>query len=164
MGFFRGSLSRAFICSAARPLLPPISDPGLLLSICSVGAWLTDKSLGRFSFSGQQEATWSESGIGATALLSGALEILSEYRWGRVVDSGWTAWDLRVYYDPLVYLQVRTTEENHGGNKRLIRVHQSIRPRDLTLLVLAAATTGLVAFVAACFGRSWGVSYLQSPD
>jgi hypothetical protein len=78
--------------------------------------------------------------------LNRALEILSQYRWGRVVDSGWTAWDLRVYSDPFVYLQVRTTEENHGGNKRLIRVHQSIRPRDLTLVVLTAATAGLGAF------------------
>jgi GT2 family glycosyltransferase len=109
--------------------------------------WPTDKASSTFSLNGRQKsAYWSETGIGRLKMLNRALELLSQYRWGRVVDSGWTAWDLRVYCDPLVYLQVRTTEENHGGNNRLIRVHQSIRPRDLTLLVLAVAAAGLVAF------------------
>src|SRR3954452_11606911 len=35
---FAAPCCSAFICSAARPLLSPISDPSLLLSIRSVGA------------------------------------------------------------------------------------------------------------------------------
>jgi GT2 family glycosyltransferase len=109
--------------------------------------WLAEQPASKFSFNGQHSsAFWSEAGKGRLELLNGALEILSQHRWGRVVDSGWTPWDLRVYSDPLVYLQVRTTEENHGGNKRLIRIHQSIRPRDLTLLLLAITAVGLAVF------------------
>jgi hypothetical protein len=109
--------------------------------------WLTDQAASPFSLNGgQKSAYWSEAGVGRLDLLNRASEILARHRWGRVVDSGWTPWDLRVYSDPLVYLEVRTTEENHGGNKRLIRVHQRMRPRDLTLLIFAAAIVGLTAF------------------
>jgi len=109
--------------------------------------WLSDQTASPFSLNGRQKsAYWSETGAGRLDLLNRASEILAQHRWGRVVDSGWTPWDLRVYSDPLVYLQVRTTEENHGGNRRLIRVHQSMRPRDLTLLVFATAIIGLGVF------------------
>jgi hypothetical protein len=54
---------------------------------------------------------------------------------------------LRIYCHPLVYLEVATTQENHGGNKRLIRLRQKMRPRNLTLVVavFGALTIGLLA-------------------
>ena len=80
-------------------------------------------------------------------ILQRAVEFLSQHRWGRIVDSGWTVWDLRIYCDPLIYLQIRTTQENHGGNKRLIRIHQRMRLRDFTWLVIAAAVAAVGAVV-----------------
>ncbi|MCI0746024.1 MAG: glycosyltransferase, partial [Verrucomicrobia subdivision 3 bacterium] len=109
-------------------------------------SWLSGTTSIRFPLTGQQTTLyWSETGRDRMEILERAVEFLSQYRWGRIVDSGWTAWDLRIYCDPLIYLQIRTTQENHGGNKRLIRIHQRMRLRDFTWFVMATVLAALVA-------------------
>ena len=99
-------------------------------------------------------------------MLQLAVEFLAEHRWGRLVDSGWTDWDLRIYCHPLIYLQIKTTQENHGGNKRLIRVHQKMRLRNITvgtaglgflIILLLAIREPLTAGVALAAGVSVAV-------
>jgi hypothetical protein len=100
--------------------------------------WLATPGSPRFPLSGSQSvAYWSESARDRLEILQLADAFLARHRWGRIVDSGWTDWDLRIYCHPLVYLQVKTTQENHGGNKRLVRIHQRMRLRDITIVVTA---------------------------
>jgi glycosyltransferase involved in cell wall biosynthesis len=104
--------------------------------------WLTETTCLRFPITGQQTvAYWNESGRDRLEMIQRVVSFLSQHRWGKIIDSGWTNWDLRIYCHPLVYLQVSTTQENHGGNKRLIRVRQRMRLRDIT-----AATAALALF------------------
>ena len=111
-------------------------------------SWLSATTSTRFPLTGQRTMLyWSETGRDRMEILQRAVEFLSQHRWGRIVDSGWTVWDLRIYCDPLIYLQIRTTQENHGGNKRLIRIHQRMRLRDFTWLVIAAAVAAVGAVV-----------------
>ena len=112
--------------------------------------WLA-KSNGRpFPIAGWQSVTyWSEMARDRLEMLQLAVEFLAQHRWGRIVDSGWTDWDLRIYCHPLFYLEVETTQENHGGNKRLIRVHQKMRPRNLTLVA-----AGLGVLIVALLAKS----------
>jgi hypothetical protein len=110
--------------------------------------WLAKSNGLRFPLTGTQSVDyWSEMARDRLEMLQLAVEFLAHHRWGRIVDSGWTNWDLRIYCHPLVYLEVATTQENHGGNKRLIRVRQKMRPRNLTLAAagLGALTLGLLA-------------------
>ena len=112
--------------------------------------WLTKTTSLQFPISGRQTtAYWSETGRDRLEMLDRAVSFLSQHHWGRIVDSGWTDWDLRVYCHPLTYLQVRTTQENHGGNKRLIRVHQQMRIRDFTLVA-----TGMIVLAVFLLSRT----------
>jgi hypothetical protein len=107
--------------------------------------WVTATTSVKFPVSGRQTADyWSETSSERLVMLEHAVEFLSRHRWGRIVDSGWTDWDLRIYCHPLVYLQVRTTQENHGGNKRLIRVNQKLRLRDFARLLFGGATIAIL--------------------
>jgi hypothetical protein len=51
------------------------------------------------------------------------------------VDSGWESWDVEIYCHPWTVVQVSTAEENHGGNKRMIRVRYRLRMSGSTKLV-----------------------------
>jgi GT2 family glycosyltransferase len=95
-------------------------------------------------------AYWSEQGVERTDLLSQAVAYLDEHRWGRVVDSGWSDWDLEVYCDRWTILRVCSAQEEHGGGKRLIRVR--FRVIAGRYVKLAAAAGGVAAAVAAAFG------------
>ena len=53
--FFAAPCRSAFVCSTAGPLLLPISDPSRYFQSAASAPWLTDKSSGKFSFSGQQK-------------------------------------------------------------------------------------------------------------
>jgi hypothetical protein len=107
--------------------------------------WVTAATSVRFPFTGQKTiAYWSETGRDRMEMLERVVEFLSKNRWGRIVDSGWTDWDLRIYCHPLVYLQVRTTQENHGGNRRLVRVHHKMRLRDFTVVAAGIAVSTLL--------------------
>jgi glycosyltransferase involved in cell wall biosynthesis len=135
--------------------------------------WLTKPNAQRFSLTGAQSVDyWSETARDRLEVLQLAVEFLATHRWGRIIDSGWTDWDLRIYCHPLIYLQVKTTQENHGGNKRLIRVHQEMRLRDITIaaigvivlvflllsltspLIAAAALTGFCLMTATLWLRA----------
>src|SRR5262249_700061 len=87
---------------------------------------------------------WTESGRDRMELLAGVVELLSQHRWGRIVDSGWTDWDLRIYCHPLIYLEGRTTPENHCAGERLIRVEKPARLPEFAVLATTVAAAILV--------------------
>jgi GT2 family glycosyltransferase len=85
---------------------------------------------------------WTEQGHERTELLALVIAYLNEYRWQKVIDAGWTDWDLQVYNDRWTLVEVCTTQQNHGGNKRLIRVRYRLRTRSSFWLAGGAGVLG----------------------
>ncbi len=115
-------------------------------------------------------AYWSEDAGERIDLLKRATDYLTEGRWGRTIDSGWSDWDLEIYCHPWTIVQVCTVQENHGGNRRLIRVRYRLRLSGYTKaigllsLVIAVVAIGLpgwltiggaFALVMSYFGFWW---------
>jgi GT2 family glycosyltransferase len=98
---------------------------------------------------GRMTAYWTEGGRDRTELLHTVVTRLTEHRWGRAIDSGWSAWDLEVCGDRYTSVRVRTAQEKHGGGKLLIRVRYQLRPRgSLWLLAgLWVALSGATAVI-----------------
>jgi hypothetical protein len=90
---------------------------------------------------------WSEQGHERTELLGLAVAYLDEHRWGRVMDSGWSDWDLEVYCDRWTIVQICTTQEDHGSGKRLIRIRYRLRTGGFAQ---QAAAAGVVSVAAVC--------------
>jgi GT2 family glycosyltransferase len=86
---------------------------------------------------------WSEEGRDRTDLLARVVRYLAEHRWGTVIDSGWSDWDVQIDCHPWAVLQVCTAQEDHGGRRHLIRVRYRVRTGGLTRLVGAAGLAGL---------------------
>jgi hypothetical protein len=125
----------------------------------------------RLPLSGRRAlAYWNEGGLGRLQLLGCVVQYFTENRWGRSIDSGWSEWDVEVYCHPWTVVQIFTAEEDHGENKRLVRVRYRLRPSGyLTGLAAAAVLGGAVAaglwpwaaaawagsLLAACGGLWW---------
>src|SRR5262249_19080340 len=97
-------------------------------------------------------AYWSEDWRERTELLDRVIAYLNEHRWGRVIDSGWSDWDLEVYCSPWVIVRVCTAEEDRGSGKRFIRIRYGMRPSQRTK---AVAMVALLAAVTALTFTAW---------
>jgi hypothetical protein len=97
---------------------------------------------------------WSEDWRDRTELLDQIVVHLNERGWGRVLDSGWSDWDLEVYCHPWTVVQISTVQEDHGGGKRLIRVRYRLRPSGQ---MRALATLPLLLAVAAVGFFGWPI-------
>src|SRR5262249_20856979 len=131
-----------------------------------------------------ETAYWSEGACERTELLGLFIAYLIEHRWGTTIDSGWSRWDVEVHYHPWTLLQVYTTEENHGGDRRLIRVRYRVRLTELSRVVgilaggallvsaglqpvvggVAAALCGLLAVAGWWRGRRLAAQAIRSFD
>jgi GT2 family glycosyltransferase len=88
---------------------------------------------------------WSEQGRDRTELIHGLISALDERQCIKVVDTGWSHWDLEIPYAPLTNVRVCTAQEEHGGGRRLIRVRYR---QSLSTVARIVAFGGLVAAVA----------------
>ncbi|MEW6296775.1 MAG: glycosyltransferase [Thermodesulfobacteriota bacterium] len=82
-------------------------------------------------------AYWSEQGIEKETLLYGMVEFLLPRKYLLALDQGWSGWDLEVSRGIWSKAQLKFVSENHGGPKRLLRVHCAVRmsqPAHLALL------------------------------
>jgi hypothetical protein len=98
--------------------------------------------------SGRDErAYWSEQGHERGELLGLYIAYLLEHRWGAVIDSGWSDWDVEAHAHPWTVLRIRTAQEEHGGCKYLIRVGYRLRgtPFARAAVLLGLAACGLLA-------------------
>src|SRR5262249_3924149 len=123
----------------------------------------------RLPLSGRHETTyWTEEGYGRTEFLGLAIAYLNERGWGKAIDSGWSAWDVKVYSHPWTIVEVCTAQEDHGGNKHLIRVRYRLRPgRDIRAVGAGALScavaavwlpwplAGCAALLTACCAAMW---------
>jgi glycosyltransferase involved in cell wall biosynthesis len=99
----------------------------------------------RFPLTGRRTVEyWDEGGCERTDLLRDAVAYLHELHWAKLIDSGWTDWDLVVFCHAWTRVEVCTTQENHGGSRRLIRVRYRLRLRTHAKVILAAALACVV--------------------
>ncbi len=100
---------------------------------------------GPLPLSGLREiAYWSEEGRQRTDLLDAVVAYVNEHGWGKALDSGWERWDIAVYCHPWTVLQICTAQEDHGGQKHLIRVRYQLRPSGYTRAFGAVAGLAMV--------------------
>jgi hypothetical protein len=106
----------------------------------------------RLPLSGRhQVAYWTEEGYQRTEFLGLVIAYLNERGWGKVVDSGWSDWDLEIYCHSWTIARVRTAQEDHGGHKHLFRVSYRLRPTAY----LKAVGSGALFFAAAAAWLGW---------
>jgi GT2 family glycosyltransferase len=107
----------------------------------------------QISFNGRCETCyWTELGHQRTELLGLVIARVDELRWGRVIDSGWNDWDLRLFCHPWTSVQITTAQEHHGGNRFLILVSYHLRLREHTK---AFTIAGLALAVISGFFSWW---------
>jgi len=95
---------------------------------------------------------WSEKWQDRTELLGAVISYLTERRWAKVVDPGWSNRDLLIYCHPWTEVRICTVQEDHGSGRRLIRVRFQMWPRGALWLASALALT-----IAAAMGIWLGV-------
>jgi GT2 family glycosyltransferase len=104
-------------CTRLLSYRPPISEPAL-----------AERRYAHMPLSGTLAvAYWSEEGCERTRLLDRVLAYLNEHAWGKVIDTGWSNWDLQLHCHPWTIVEVCTAEEDHGGGKRMLRVRYRLR-------------------------------------
>ncbi|HKF72096.1 MAG TPA: glycosyltransferase [Stellaceae bacterium] len=65
---------------------------------------------------------WSERGDEKEAVLAGLMRVLAPLKYFVIMDGGWSDWDIKVSRGVWTRALVLCCVENHGGNKRLLRV------------------------------------------
>ena len=95
-------------------------------------------------------AYWDDRWRDRTELLHRGADELTALRWGKLVDSGWSDWDLEFSRDPWTVVRVATAQEDHGSGRRLIRLRYTLRPDGIVGLSLAL--TGLAGLLSAASG------------
>jgi hypothetical protein len=112
-----------------------------------------ERAVRGLSLTGRGRANyWTEDGCERTELLRLLIAYLGQRRWGTVLDTGWSDWDVEVHGHPWTLLRVCTVQEDHGGPRRLIRVRWRLR---LTAFTRAAGTLGTVAVLATAAVNPW---------
>ena len=79
---------------------------------------------------------WSERGDEKETILGGLMRVLSPLKYFVVMDAGWSDWDLKICRGLWSRALVLCCVENHGGNKRLLRVRCTFTFSRLAKLVL----------------------------
>jgi GT2 family glycosyltransferase len=95
-------------------------------------------------------AYWTEEGYERTELLGLVVAYLNENGWGKVIDSGWSDWDLEIHCHPWTVLRLCTAQQDYGSRKRLICVRYRLRLSGYTkvlglLGILGGAVAGVLA-------------------
>jgi GT2 family glycosyltransferase len=84
-------------------------------------------------------AYWSGSGTEKEELLQGVIDFLNPRRFQVAIDQGWTEWDIDVHRGLWARAKLMVAVENHGGEKRVLRVRCRSHPSFLARLVIGVA-------------------------
>jgi GT2 family glycosyltransferase len=79
---------------------------------------------------------WSERGDEKEAVLAGLMRVLAPLKYFVIMDSGWSDWDIKVSRGLWTRGLVLCCAENHGGNRRLLRVRCMLTLSRLAKLML----------------------------
>jgi GT2 family glycosyltransferase len=85
-------------------------------------------------------AFWTEDGVEKETILHGLMEVLAQRKYFVLVDQGWSDWDLEAHGGVWSRARIKVCAENHGGERRVLRVKCALRTSRLTRGVLASAT------------------------
>ncbi len=97
-----------------------------------------------------QHFFWNNNGVERDKLLSHILSVLTGLHMPYTTDTGFSSisavppWDLRTRVGLWTILKLRVTTENHGGNKRFVRLAGTILPTWRSMLLLLALATAAV--------------------
>ncbi len=97
-------------------------------------------------------AYWTGERYERFELLGLIIAYLNEHGWGKVIDSGWSNWDLLVYCHPWTIVEICTAQQDYGSHDRVICVRYRLRPSRY-LKVLTAL--GVLAIGAAAAFQFW---------
>jgi O-antigen biosynthesis protein len=94
-------------------------------------------------------AYWSDQGVEKESLIQGLMDFLLPRKYLIDVDRGWNDWDIEVHRGAFSRSEIAVAVENHGGNKRMLRVRCRQRLSGVALLTLGACA--LLVFAGAIF-------------
>ncbi|KAB8321152.1 hypothetical protein SD81_006615 [Tolypothrix campylonemoides VB511288] len=95
---------------------------------------------------------WTEAGLEKENLLQAVMDFLVQSKYFIVVDDGWSDWDLEIFSGIWSKAQIKVCTENHGGNKRLLRVQCALRMSQFATMAMVGYC--LLTFVAIILGMS----------
>lgn len=81
---------------------------------------------------------WSEKSDEKEVLLGGLMSFLAPHKYFIVPDQGWSDWDLKIAAGLWSRAYVTVCAENHGGERRLLRVRCAMRLSRLSAFILRA--------------------------
>jgi hypothetical protein len=79
---------------------------------------------------------WNEEGAEKEVLLEGLMDFLLPQKYFVVADTGWSKWDLKIARGLWSRALVTVCSENHGGQKRLLRVRCAMRASSLARVLM----------------------------
>jgi glycosyltransferase involved in cell wall biosynthesis len=94
-------------------------------------------------------AYWNEFGFDKAPLLGGLIDYVRQHRYPLALEPGWDFWDLEVGGDWLSRARLLVCTENHGGDKRLIRVRATMLPSGPAKALVAGLGLAAAAAFAA---------------
>ncbi|MFH7031051.1 MAG: hypothetical protein ACHBN1_38330 [Heteroscytonema crispum UTEX LB 1556] len=85
---------------------------------------------------GYELSYWTETGMEKETLLHKVMDLLLAYKYFIVMDQGWSDWDLEISQGIWSKVQLKMCAENHGGNKRVLRVRCALRMSQLATMAI----------------------------
>ena len=92
---------------------------------------------------------WSDEAVEKEGLIQGLMDFLLPRKYLIDVDRGWNDWDIEVHRGAFARSEIAVAVENHGGNKRFLRVRCRQRLSGVAMLTLGACA--LLVFAGAVF-------------
>ncbi len=90
---------------------------------------------------------WSETGAEKETVLGALMRECADLGYPTVMDAGWEDWDVEVAGGPAGEARILAAVENHGADKRLLRVRAALRFSGLARVAVGgAAVAALVGF------------------
>ncbi|HWD58637.1 MAG TPA: glycosyltransferase [Stellaceae bacterium] len=91
---------------------------------------------------------WNETATEKEAMLGALMRGCAEEHYPVAMDAGWEDWDLEVAGGPAGGARLLVAGENHGADKRLLRVRAALRPSGLARAIVGGfAILTLIALV-----------------
>jgi hypothetical protein len=103
---------------------------------------------------------WSDVGAEKEAMLGALMRGCAAKRYPVAVDSGWADWDLEIASGPTCGARILIAGENHGADKRLLRVRLALRLSRLARWVVGAA--GIATLASLILGWMFGAAFFAA--
>jgi hypothetical protein len=116
---------------------------------------------------GYELSYWTEAGVEKESLLQKVMDLFVAYKYFIVMDQGWSDWDLEIHQGIWSKVQLKMCTENHGGNKRVLRVRCALRMSQLATMamvgyclftivgiILGMPKVALITFILSAFNVS----------